>query len=80
VIEGLLLALAGVALIVALVLVLRSTRIRDRVESGNARARSLLRLEPQEQEPFVRQFEVGIYAGMCLGCLLVILGVFVAVD
>ena len=78
--EGLLLALVGVGLIVALVMVLRSARIRDRVESGNASVRSLLRLEPVEQEIFVRQFEVGIYAEMCLGCLLVILGVFVAVD
>ena len=33
----------------------------------------------QEQERFVRQFEVGIYVGMCVGLLLVILGVFVAV-
>ena len=78
-IEGLLLALVGVALIVAMVMVLRSARIRDRLESGNASARSLLRLEPVEQQTFVRQFEVAIYVGMCLGSLLLILGVFVAV-
>ena len=77
-IEGLLLALVGVGLIVAMVMVLRSARIRDRVESGNASVRSLLRLEPQEQEIFVRRFEVGIYVGMCLGSLLVVLGLFVA--
>ena len=78
-IKGLLLVLVGVGLIVAMVMVLRSARIRDQLESVNASVRSLLRLEPAEQETFVRQFEVGIYVGMCLGLLLVILGVFVAV-
>ncbi len=78
-IEGLLLVLVGVGLIGAMVMVLRSARIRDRLESGNASVRSLLRLEPVEQEMFVRQFEVGIYVGMCLGSLFVILGVFVAI-
>ena len=78
-IEGLLFALVGVGLIVAMVLVLRSARIREQLESGNASVRSLLRLEQQEQETFVREFEVGIYVGMCVGLLLVILGVFVAV-
>ena len=77
-IEGLLLVLVGIGLIVAMVLVLRSARIRDWLESRNTSVRSLLRLEPVEQERFVRQFEVGIYAGMCFGSLLVILGVFVA--
>ena len=79
VIEGLLFALVGVGLIVAMVVVLRSERIRDRLESGNASVRSLLRLGQQEQETFVREFEVAIYVGMCVGLLLVILGVFVAV-
>jgi hypothetical protein len=78
VIEGLLLVLVGIALIVATVMVLRSARIRGRLESGNASVRSLLRLESMEQETFVRLFEMGIYVGMCLGSLLVILGVFVA--
>ncbi len=78
-IEGLLLALGGVGLIVTMVMVLRSARIRDRLECCNASVRSLLRLEAAEQETFIRQFEVGIYVGMCLGSLLVILGVFVAV-
>jgi hypothetical protein len=79
VIEGSLLVLVGIGLIVAMVMVLRSSRVRDWLESRNTSVRSLLRLEPVEQETFVRQFEVGIYAGMCLGSLLVILGVFVAV-
>ncbi len=78
-IEGLLLALVGVGLIVTMVMVLRSARIRDRLESGNASVRSLLRLEAVEKEAFIRHFEVGIYVGMCLGSLLVILGVFAAV-
>ena len=79
-IEGLLLSLAGLGLIIVLVMVLRSRRIRDRLESANASIRSVLRLQPVEQETFVRQFEVGIYLGMCVGLLLVILGVFVALD
>ncbi len=79
-IEGLLLSLAGLGLIIVLVMVLRSRRIRDRLESANASIRSVLRFQPVEQETFVRQFEVGIYLGMCVGLLLVILGVFVALD
>jgi hypothetical protein len=80
VIQGLLLTLAGLGLIVALVIVLRSSRIRGHVERANASLRSLLRLQPVEQETFVRQFEVGIYFGLCFGSLLMILGMFVAVD
>jgi hypothetical protein len=79
VIAGSLLVLVGIGLIVAMVVVLRSARSRDWLESRNTSVRSLLRLEPVQQEAFVRQFEVGIYAGMCLGSLLVILGMFVAV-
>jgi hypothetical protein len=80
VIQGLLLVLAGVGLIVAMVMVLRSARVRDRVDRGNASLRSLLRLKPLEPETLIRRFEVGIYVGMCFGSLLVILGVFVALD
>lgn len=79
-IQGLLLVLAGVGLIVAMVIVLRSARVRDRVDRGNASFRSLLRLKPVEHETLIRQFEVGIYVGMCFGSLLVILGVFVVLD
>jgi hypothetical protein len=78
VIEGALLILVGLGLIAAMVLVLRSARLRDRVEGVNARVRSLLRLQPVNQGTFVRQFELGIYLGMCFGSLLLILGIFVA--
>ena len=78
-ISGLVLTLVGLGLISAMVIVLRSARIRDRLESGNASFRAQLRLQPVEQETFVRQFEVGIYVGMCFGSLLVIVGIFVAI-
>jgi hypothetical protein len=79
-IQATVLVLVGAAVIVVMVLVLRSGRIRDRVYRGSSGVRSLLRLSAAEPETFDRQFEMGIYFGMCLGAVVALLGVLVAVD
>jgi hypothetical protein len=80
VIEGVGLLLLGAGLIVAMVVVLRSERIRDRLYQGNSSFRALVHLPPAEPQTFIRQFEVGIYFGMCFGTALAIFGVLVAVT
>lgn len=79
-IESLLLILLGVALVAGLLLVLRSDRLRERLSRGNASLRALARLRPVAPEVFDRQFEAGIYVGMCLGVLIGLVGVLTAVT
>jgi hypothetical protein len=73
-----LLVAAGAALVVGLVVVLRSRRAREGLYHADARVRSATRLGPAEPEVFVRRFELGVYVGMCLGLALVFLGLVVA--
>lgn len=80
VIEGLLLVLAGVGLVVAMVVALRSDRIRHRAYKANAGLRSLSRVRPADPETLARQFEAGIYVGMCVGAVVALVGVLVAVS
>jgi len=77
-IKGLMLVLVGVGLIVAMVLLLRAARVRDGLYRHKSRLRSVLRLRPTPPQTFVRRFEVGIYAGMCLGATIAIVGALVA--
>ena len=79
-VEGLVLLLLGAGLIVAMMIVLRSGRIRDRLYRGNSSFRTRVRLRPSEPQTFVRQFEVGIYFGICFGATLAIFGLLVAVT
>ena len=74
------LLLLGTGLIVGMVTVLRSGRIRDRLYRGNSSFRAFVRLRPSDPQTFIRQFEVGIYFGMCFGATLAIFGVLVAVT
>ncbi len=74
------LLLLGAGLIVAMMIVLRSERIRTRLYRGNASFRALVRLRPSEPETFVRQFEVGVYFGMCFGATLAIFGLLVVIT
>ncbi len=79
-IEGLLLIVLGLALIALLVVVLRSERARRLAYRAAEGLRSLARLRPVDPETFSRQLEAGIYVGMCVGALLVILGALTAAS
>ena len=74
------LLLLGGGLIVAMMIVLRSGRIRDRLYRGNSSFRALVRLRPSEPQTFVRRFEVGVYFGMCFGATLAIFGLLVVIT
>ena len=80
VLEGLVLLVLGAGLIVAMMIVLQSRRIRDRLYRGNSSFRALVRLRPSEPQTFVRHFEVGIYFGMCFGVTLAIFGLLVIIT
>ena len=79
VIAALLIA-SGVGLVVALVFVLRSRTLQRSIFRGNAGFRSRAHLKPVESEVFARQLEAGIYAGLCFGIVVAILGVLVAIG
>jgi hypothetical protein len=80
VIAGVLLILLGIALVAVLLRALRSERIRQGASRGNASLRSLARMDPGDPETIGRQFEAGIYFGLCLGVLMVILGLLTALT
>jgi hypothetical protein len=80
VVEGLVLLLLGAVLIVVMMIVLRSERLRDRLYRGYSSFRALLRLRPSEPQTFVRQFEVGVYFGMCFGVTLALFGLLVVIT
>ncbi len=79
-IAGVLLILAGVGLVVALVFVLRSRTLQRSLFRSSVALRSRARLEPVEPEVFTRQLEAGIYAGLCFGTVIAILGVLIVVG